>query len=142
MCPISEIEENQELVPALTLDRVPTLNPDSQMPQVVEAYLASQIPNPKTARGYRRHILAALDLMAIERFRDIQPVNLMDYKAELMASKTFGNATKYQSLTAMRSFLEWGAALGGHSLNMHQVRYLLPLPHVSTRMNHPPMRNT
>jgi hypothetical protein len=114
MCPIAESGENQEVVPALTSDRVPTLNPESLLPQVVEAFLSSQIPNPKTARGYRRHILAALDMMAIERFPEIQPGNLMDFKAELMAKKTVGNASKSQALTAMRSFLEWGSALGGH----------------------------
>ena len=136
MCPIAEGGENQEVVPALTSDRVPTLNPESLLPQVVEAFLSSQIPNPKTARGYRRHILAALDMMVIERFPEIQPGNLMDFKAELMAKKTVGNATKSQALTAMRSFLEWGSALGGHSLNMHQVKYLLPLPQVKVITPH------
>jgi len=136
MSPISESEENLETVPALTLDRVPTLNPDSLMPQVVEAYLTSQIPNRKTARGYRRHILAAMDTMAIERLAEIQPEHLMDYKAELMGSTHFGLATKAQALIALRSFPKWGSALRGHELNMGQVEYLLPVPKVKVITPH------
>lgn len=136
MSPIFENQENQEMVPALTLDRVPTLNPDSLMPQVVEAYLASQIPNRKTARGYRRHILAAMDMMAIERLADIQPVHLMDFKADLMGSTQFGLATKAQALIALRSFLKWGSALNGHALNMGQVEFLLPVPKVKVITPH------
>jgi site-specific recombinase XerD len=135
MSPICEIRENQETVPALTMDRVPTLNPDSLMPQVIDAFLTSHVPNKKTARGYRRHVTAAMDMMCIERFRELEPIHLMNYRSELMADKR-GAATHAQALIAVRAILKWGAALGGHSLNMVQVEYLLPVPKVTVITPH------
>ena len=135
MFPIFEIEENQELVPALTSSAVPTINPDSLILQVIEAFLASHVPNKKTARGYRRHILMAVDMMAIEKFSELEPIHLMNYRSELMAS-TKGMATKAQALIALRAFMKWGAALGGHNLNMVQVEYLLPVPKVKVITPH------
>jgi site-specific recombinase XerD len=135
MVPICEIEENQETVPALTSSAVPTINPDSLMPQVIEAFLACHVPNRKTARGYRRHITAAMDMMAVEKFSELRPIHLMNYKSELMVGPR-GMATKAQALIALRAFLKWGAALGGHTLNMVQVEYLLPVPKVTVITPH------
>ena len=61
-CPDSEIAENLETVPALLPSAVPMISPDALMPEVIEAFLVSQIPNKKTARGYRRHITAAQEI--------------------------------------------------------------------------------
>lgn len=129
MCPVSMIEENLPDEPALTSSPVPQISPDALMPVVVEAFLTSQIPNKKTARGYRRHILAAMDSMGVEKFSDLQPIHLMTYRSELLAD-TRGVATHAQALIALRSFLTWGSALCGHDLRMDQVLFLLKVPKV------------
>ena len=129
----SAIEENLETVPALLPGAVPLVSPDAEIATVIEAFLTSQIPNKKTARGYRRHITAAMGMMCVERFSDLQPVHLMNYRSELLAD-TRGTATHAQALIALRSFLTWGAALRGHLLPMDQALYLLKVPktHVIT----------
>ncbi len=115
--------------PALLPGVVPLVSPDAAIPEVVEAFLASQITNKKTARGYRRHILAAFDMMAVERFSDLQPIHLMTYRSELLADRR-GTATHAQALISLRSFLVWGAALKGHCLSMDQAKFLLKVPKV------------
>jgi|GEM_PF-842538 len=128
-CPVYEIEGNLATVPALTSSPVPMISPDAAMPEVIEAFLTSQIPNKKTARGYRRHINAAMGMMGVEKFSDLQPIHLMTYRSELMAD-TRGLATHAQALIALRSFLTWGAALRGHDLSMDQTKFLLKVPKV------------
>jgi site-specific recombinase XerD len=135
MCPIFAIEENLSDVPVLVPGAVPIVNPRSPLHGVVETYLSSQIPNKKTARGYRRHIKAALDMMGVETFADLQPFHLMQYCSDLMGDSR-GAATHAQALIAVRSFLQWGAALRGHDLSMDQVRYLLPVPKVTVITPH------
>ena len=129
MCLNSEIVENLETTPALLPGAVPMISPDAPIESVIEAFLTSQIPNKKTARGYRRHIFAAMGMMCIEKLSDLQPVHLMNYRTELMAD-TRGTATHAQALIALRSFLTWGAALRGHDMNMDQALYLLKVPKV------------
>lgn len=92
MSPIYEIEGNLATAPALTSSPVPTISADALMPALVEAFLTSQIPNKKTARGYRRHILNAVGMMGVERFSELQPIHLMTYRSELLAD-TRGTAT-------------------------------------------------
>jgi len=128
-CPVYEIAENLETVPALTYSAVPQISRDAAMADVIEAFLTSQIPNKKTARGYRRHLNAAFDSMAVEKLGDLQPIHLMNYRSELMADLR-GVATHAQALIAVRSFLAWGAALRGHDLSMDQANYLLKVPKV------------
>lgn len=123
------IRETLETVPALLPGAVPMVSPDAAMPDVIEAFLTSQIPNKKTARGYRRHITAAMEMMGVEKFADLQPIHLMNYRSELMAD-TRGRATHAQALIAVRSFLVWGSALRGHELSMDQAKYLLKVPKV------------
>lgn len=133
MSPIYAITETLDPVPALLPSAVPLVSPDAAMPDVIEAFLTSQIPNKKTARGYLRHITAAMEMMGVEKFADLQPIHLMNYRTELMAD-TRGMATKAQALIAVRSFLTWGAALRGHDMSMDQALYLLKVPktHVIT----------
>ena len=135
MCPNFTIEETPETVPVLLAGAVPMVSPDAGMADVVESFLTSQIPNKKTARGYRRHILAAMDMMGVEKFSQLQPVHLMNYRSELMAD-TRGMATHAQALIALRSFLTWGAALRGHVLSMDQCLYLLKVPKVTVITPH------
>jgi len=112
---------------------VPMVSPTAEIATVIEAFLTSQIPNKKTARGYRRHITAAMGVMCSERLADLQPVHLMNYRSELLADGR-GTATHAQAIIAVRSFLTWGAALRGHDINMDQANYLLKVPktHVIT----------
>lgn len=128
-CPISQIEENLIDTPVMMPGAVPMVSPDAPMPEVIESFLTSQIPNKKTARGYRRHITAAMETMGVEKFSDLQPIHLMNFRSELMAD-TRGAATHAQALIALRSFLTWGAALRGHNLSMDQALYLLKVPKV------------
>jgi integrase/recombinase XerD len=74
-------------------------------------------------------------MMGIERFRDLQPIHLMNYKSELMADGR-GTATHAQALIALRSFLTWGAALRGHDISMDQALYLLEVPKVQVITPH------
>lgn len=129
MCPISEIGKNLPDPPTLAPGTVPMVSPDAPMSEVIEVYLTSSITNKKTARGYRRHITAAMGMMCIERFRDLEPIHLMNYRSALMADKR-GTATHAQALIALRSFLTWGAALRGHDLSMFQAMHLLKVPKV------------
>lgn len=122
MSPISEIQENQDDTPAMLPSAVPMISPQADMAVVIEAFLTSQIPNKKTARGYRRHITNAMGSMGIERFSDLQPIHLMNYRTDLMADGR-GMATKAQALIAVRSFLTWGAALRGHDMSMDQTHH-------------------
>ena len=135
MCPNFTTEETPETVPVLLAGAVPMVSPDAGMADVVESFLTSQIPNKKTARGYRRHILAAMDMMGVEKFSQLQPVHLMNYRSELMAD-TRGMATHAQALIALRSFLTWGAALRGHDMSMDQALYLLKVPKVTVITPH------
>ena len=129
MVPYSEIDENLETVPVFIPGAVPTVSPDRSIVDVIEAFLASAIPNKKTARGYRRHLKIAMESMGIETLAGLQPVHLMNYRTELMAD-TRGAATHAQALIALRSFLTWGSALQGHALPMVQALYLLKVPKV------------
>jgi len=124
-----EIEENLNTTHALVPGAVPMVSPDADMAVVIEAFLTSQIPNKKTARGYRRHITAAMEMMGVEKFSDLQPIHLMNYRSELLAD-TRGTATHAQAIIAVRSFLVWGSALRGHDLSMDQAKFLLKVPKV------------
>jgi integrase/recombinase XerD len=135
MVPILAIEENQETASVFNFGAVPTINPYGEISDVIEAFLASQIPNKRTARGYRRHITQAMERMGIEKLAALQPVHLMNFRSELM-SDLRGAATKAQALIALRSFLTWGAAMRGHSLVMDQALYLLKVPKVTVITPH------
>jgi integrase/recombinase XerD len=102
---------------------------EAEIATVIEAFLISQIPNKKTARGYRGHLLAAFGMMAVERLEELQPIHLMNYRSELIAD-TRGTATHAQALIAVRSFLNWVSCLRGHDLSMDQAKFLLKVPKV------------
>ncbi len=135
MCPIYETEGNLASVPVFSTDAVPTLNPDSNITEAIEAFLGSQIPNKKTARGYRRHLLHAFGMMAIERISKLQTIHLVTYKSGLMADGR-GTATHSQALISVRSFLRWACAMVGHDIRRETVEYLLPVPKVTVMKPH------
>lgn len=135
MCPISETDGDLESVTVINPGAVPSLNPDSRITDAVEAFLGNQIPNKTTARGYRRHLLQAFGIMAVETPGELEAIHLVNYKNELMADGR-GEATHAQALISLRSFLKWTSAMGGHQLRMEQVNYLLPVPKVNVITPH------
>lgn len=117
------------------LAMVPTIDRLSPIEETIEAFLESQIPKKTTARGYRRHLLHAAGLMALERLEEVQPVHLVAYRRYLMADGR-GTATHAQALIALRSFLTWGAAMRGHDITTDQALYFLKVPKVSVITPH------
>lgn len=134
-CHPYEVRETQETASVFNPGAVPTVNRDSEIDAVIEAFLSSQIPNKSTARGYRRHLQSAFGLMAVERLSDIEPVLLMNWRSYLMGDGR-GVATHAQAVISLRSFLNWAAAMDGHSLRMDQVNFLLKVPKVSVITPH------
>ena len=125
--PISEIEENQNSVPALIPGRVPLVNPTSPIMDVVEAFLNSADINKRTARGYRQHLTAGMGAMCIEKLADLEPIHLVNYRAEIMAdSRTASVHSK--ALISLRSFLKWSSAMRGHAIPIDQAEFLLKVP--------------
>jgi site-specific recombinase XerD len=101
----------------------------------MEAYLASQVPNGKTARGYRRHIGHFIETLALECPARVQTIHLVNYRSALMADGR-GEATHAQALIAVRSVLRWAIAMGGNDLRLETVQYLLPVPKVQVIKPH------
>lgn len=114
---------------------VPTVDGAAPIEEVIESFLSSQIPKKTTARGYRRHLLHAFGMMAVETLGELEPVMLMAFRRYLIADGR-GNATHAQSLIALRSFLTWGAAMRGHAIPMDQALYLLKVPKVTVITPH------
>lgn len=114
---------------------VPSVDRETNILEIIESFLASQIPNKKTARGYRRHLTNAFESMAVERLSDLQALHLMTYRGALVADGR-GSATHAQALIALRSFLVWCAALGGHDMRSEQFLYLLKVPKVTVITPH------
>lgn len=135
MGPTFEVQGNLALAEVFNAGAVPTINRGSPVPEIIEAFLGSQIPNRATARGYRRHLLNAFSLMAVETLPELRPVHLQSYRAYLLADGR-GAATHAQALIALRSFLTWGAAMDGHGLRMDQALYLLKVPKVEVIRPH------
>jgi site-specific recombinase XerD len=135
MVPIYEIEENLETGPVMNPGVVPSLNPDSSITETIEAFLAARIPNGKTARGYRRNLLAAFGSMCIERPSEIQTLHLVNWLGELNRDGR-GDSSHAAALIAVRSFLKWAGAMGGHDIRNDLVQYLLPVPNVQVLKPH------
>ena len=135
MVPCFEIEENLDSAPVFNAGAVPTVNPESNITEAMDAFLASQIPNKRTARGYRRHCLHFIALQSLEKFADLQTIHLANYRSELMADGR-GEATHAQALIGLRSFLRWGSAMMAHDIRWETVNYLLPVPKVQVIKQH------
>ena len=135
MCPTCETEVNLGDTRTINPGAVPTLNPESNITLAIEAFLESQIPKKTTRRGYRRHLLNAFGMMCVEKPSEIQAIHLVNYKVDLFRVHP-GDATRAQALIALRSFLRWTSAMGGHDLRMEQVLYLLPVPKVNVITPH------
>lgn len=114
---------------------VPSVDRDTAIESVIESFLGSAIPKKTTARGYRRHLIHAFGIMAIEKLADLEPVHLMIFRQRLLADGR-GAATHAQAIIAVRSFLTWAAALRGHTIPMDQANYLLKVPKVEVIKPH------
>ena len=77
-CLTLETEGNLALVPTMAPGLVPSLNPDSNINEAIEAFLSSQIPKKTTARGYRRHLHQAFEMMGVEHPIQLQAVHLVN----------------------------------------------------------------
>ena len=135
MSPTLVIQGNLAEQATFNAGGVPSVDRRANILEIVETFLASQIPNKKTARGYRRHLTGAFGMMAVEKLSEVQAVHLMNYRGALVADGR-GSATHAQALIALRSFLVWCAALGGHDLRSEQFLYLLKVPKVSVITPH------
>ena len=114
---------------------VPSVDRDTAIESVIESFLGSAVTKKTTARGYRRHLLHAFGIMAVEKLSDLQPVLLMNFRRYLLADGR-GAATHAQAIIALRSFLTWAAALRGHDIPMDQASYLLKVPKVEVIKPH------
>ena len=104
-----------------------TVTAESNILDALDSYLGSQIPNSRTARGYRRHIEIAIEDMGIESFAGISQAKLVGYRAGLMQDPR-SDATHAQALVALRSFLRWACAMDVLALRWDTIHYLLPVP--------------
>ena len=125
--PVFAIKENHASEPVFNAGAVPTVNPDSNITEAMDAFLTSQITNKKTARGYRRHITHFIGMQCLERFLDLKTINLAVYRSELMNDGR-GDATHAQALIGVRSFLCWASAMMAHNIRWETINYLLPVP--------------
>lgn len=99
MCPTFETRGTLAIAGVFKPGAVSTLERDADLSEVLEAFLASQIPNKATQRGYRRHLRHAFALMAVETLAEIQPVHLQSFRGYLLADGR-GSATHAQCLIA------------------------------------------
>lgn len=129
------MRETHPEAPVFNPGAVPTVNRESDINKVIDAFLGSQIPKKTTARGYLRHLKSAFGLMAVEKLSELEPVQLMNWRMVLMGDGR-GTATHAQAIIAVRSFMAWAAAMNGHDLRMDQVNYLLKVPKVSVITPH------
>ena len=134
MLPFSETDENLEKVPVFNGGAVATINPDSRIMEIISAFLASQIPNKKTARGYRKALSDFVGMTCLETLSDLKTIHLVNYRSELIASGTASVHSK--ALISVRSFLRWSCAMGGHDIRRETVEYLLPVPKVTVMKPH------
>jgi len=132
MCPTPALSGNLAMLEPC---EVPSVDRDTPIESVIESFLGSAIPKKTTARGYRRHLLHAFGIMAVEKLADLEPVLLMSYRRYLLADGR-GAATHAQAIIALRSFLTWAAALRGHDIPMDQASYLLKVPKVEVITPH------
>lgn len=128
MCPTPETEENLEQVPVFNAGAVPTLNGESRITETLSIFLDSQIPNKKTARGYRHGCNLFIESQSLERFSDLQTIHLVHWRAELMSNGTASRSAK--ALIAVRSFLRWAGAMDAHQIRWETINFLLPVPKV------------
>lgn len=135
MVPNSAILGNLGIKAPCTFEIVPTIDCDSPIDEVIASFLGSAIPKKTTARGYRRHLLNAFGVLAIERLSELLPGHLAGYRRYLLEDGR-GTATHAQALISMRSFLGWCAAMRGHDLHMDQVLQLLKVPKVNVITPH------
>ncbi len=101
-------------------------------PEVVAAYLAAAIDSDGTRRAYARHLKQAGDLFRVSHIDELTGADLIDYGAAVVATG-LAPASQAQALSALRSFLAWSAALGGHALPKEVIERALRTPRASVQ---------
>ena len=127
MIPVSSLNGNLEDFSIPNPYAVPNVSPDTSITDTIRVYLASHVTNKHTRRGYEKHLMDAAEMMGVETMAEIQPTHLVMFYQVTMSDHR-GSASHAAALIALRSFLLWASAMGGHHLNMNQVKYLLPVP--------------
>lgn len=99
------------------------------------AYIAS-LDSENTRRAYRRHLDAFATAAGIEQLRDVTPAHLIAWRAYVTRTgegNTLAPASQAQALAALRGFLRWAGALGGHTMPSDAWREALRTPRGSTQ---------
>jgi integrase/recombinase XerC len=93
----------------------------------LEAFLSSAVDSEHTRRAYRRHIRDAFRVMGHSNPVDVGPADLAAFREALLADGR-GAATHAQALSALRSFLNWCADMGGLRMPSRTMERLLRVP--------------
>lgn len=93
----------------------------------LQAFLGSAVDSEHTRRAYRRHIRDAFRIMGVFGPPDVNLGVLAAYREQLMADGR-GDATHAQALSALRSFLNWCADMGGLRIPTRPIERLLRVP--------------
>jgi integrase/recombinase XerC len=93
----------------------------------LEAFLSSAVDSEHTRRAYRRHIKDAFRILGHASPVDVGPADLAAFREALLADGR-GTATHAQALSALRSFLNWCADMGGLRMPSRTMERLLRVP--------------
>lgn len=93
----------------------------------LKAFLSTAVDSEHTRRAYRRHIRDAFKIMGASSPVDVSLPGLAVYRETLMEDGR-GAATHAQALSALRSFLNWCADMGGLRIPSRPVERLLRVP--------------
>lgn len=95
----------------------------------LEAFLMNALDSPHSRRAYKRHVRDAFGVMGVDTVAAVTPERLVLYRAVLLEDGR-GQASHAQALSALRSFLNWCADMGGLALPPRTMERLLRVPDV------------
>ncbi len=82
--------------------------------EVVAVYLSSAIDSKNTRLAYRRHLKRAGTVMGVTSVADVTGTDLAEYRRAVTECDR-APGSQAQALAAVRSFLSWAGAMGGHT---------------------------
>lgn len=118
---------DQGLVSAQTA--LPVEGLQSTVSGPLEAFLVNALDSPHSRRAYRRHVLDAFRIMETNQVAAVTPDGLVRYR-EILLTDGRGDATHAQAVSALRSFLNWCADMGGLAFPARTMERLLRVPSV------------
>lgn len=95
--------------------------------EAVRAYLGSALDSEHTRRAYSRHLRNAREVLDVESVAQVNGAKLAKYRSLMMASE-LSPASQAQGLSALRSFLQWVADLGGDGPSGQVIKVALRTP--------------